>query len=138
MTVAAVVYAPQAAREATSGNTTITPGRFTLSQIQALLALAEPVLLRSGSGAGEIATTERAAARLGWTPKRFDKKIENICDKLTSAGVRGLRAHAGVSSSRRIHLVEYVVSSRLVTADDLPLLDQPLPDPGDEKVSGTA
>ncbi|MEZ0579870.1 hypothetical protein [Nocardioides sp. MH1] len=109
-----------------SGTTTIVPGQFTESQLLAILALAEPVLRRSGSGAGEIPSTSQAATRLGWSTKRFDKKIENICDKLTAAGVRGLRG-AGVrmASNRRLHLVEYAVSTLLVTPEDLPLLELP-------------
>jgi hypothetical protein len=108
------------------GTTTIVPGQFTESQLLAILALAEPVLRRSGSGAGEIPSTSQAAGRLGWSTKRFDKKIENVCDKLTAAGVRGLRG-AGVrmASNRRLHLVEYAVSTLLVTPEDLPLLDLP-------------
>ena len=126
VTVDAVGYEPQKVlNQRSSGNTTITPGRFTQSQMLAMLALAEPVLRRSGSGAGEIPSTQQAAARLGWTTKRFDKKVENICDKLTAAGVRGLRGTARIASSRRLHLVEYAVSSLLVTSEDLPMLDLP-------------
>lgn len=115
------------------GTTTITPGQFTESQLLAILALAEPVLRRTGSGAGEIPSSNEAAQRLGWSVKRFDKKIENVCEKLTGAGVRGLRG-AGVrmASNRRLQLVEYAVSTLLVTADDLPLLDTPRSLPTDE------
>ncbi len=109
-----------------SSTETIVPGHFTESQLLAIVALAEPVLRRAGSGAGEIPTTQQAATRLGWTTKRFDKKIENICDKLTAAGVRGLRgAGARMASNRRLHLVEYAVSTLLVTPDDLALLELP-------------
>lgn len=107
-----------------TGLLTIMPSKFTESQLLAVLALAEPVLRREGTGAGEIPSTQAAAGRLGWTPKRFDKKLENVCDKLTAAGVRGLRGGpAGMAANRRRHLVEYAVSSRLVTPADLPLLD---------------
>ncbi|CUR58268.1 conserved hypothetical protein [metagenome] len=109
-----------------TGQLTIAPGKFTESQLLAVLALAEPVLKREGTGSGEIPSTQAAARRLGWTPKRFDKKLENVCDKLAAAGVRGLRADRnGVAANRRRHLVEYAVSSRLVTPDDLPRLDAP-------------
>ena len=124
-TVPATAYeAQRPGRGGREGNTTISPGQFTESQLLAVLALAEKVLRRTGSGAGEIPSTSEAARRLGWTPKKFDKKLENVCDKLSVAGVRGLRG-AGVrmASNRRLHLVEYAVSTLLVTADDLPLLD---------------
>jgi hypothetical protein len=133
VTVPTTAYEPRIGLDGSSGDTTITPGSFTESQLVALLALAEPVLRRAGSGAGEIPSTQRAASRIGWTPKRFDKKIENICDKLTAAGVRGLRGGpAKMAANRRLHLVEYAVSTRLVTPDDLPLLDLPRPAPADE------
>ena len=107
-----------------TGQLTISPGKFTESQLLAVLALAEPVLKRAGTGSGEIPSTHTAAGRLGWTPKRFDKKVENVCDKLSAAGVRGLRADRnGVAANRRRHLVEYAVSSRLVTPEDLARLD---------------
>lgn len=106
------------------GEATIVPGKLTPAQLLAVLALAEPVLRRSGSGAGRIPSSAEASRRLGWTAKRFDKKIENICDKLASAGVRGLRGSStGAASNRRLHLVEYAVSVRLVTPDLLPMLD---------------
>lgn len=117
-----------------TGTATIVPGQFTESQLLAILALAEPVLRRAGSGAGEIPTTQQAAARLGWTTKRFDKKVENICDKLTAAGVRGLRgAGARMASNRRLHLVEYAVSTLLVTPEDLALMDLPQRSVDDEE-----
>ncbi|MGD9958031.1 hypothetical protein [Nocardioides sp.] len=110
--------------EAGTGQLTISPGKFTESQLLAVLALAEPVLKRQGTGSGEIPSTQAAAGRLGWSAKRFDKKLENVCDKLSLAGVRGLRADRnGAAANRRRHLVEYAVSSRLVTPDDLPRLD---------------
>jgi len=65
-----------------------------------------------------------AAQRLGWTQTRFNRKLDNVCDKLDKAGVRGL--HGGPTSqahSRRANLVDWAVSSRLVTADHLPALD---------------
>ena len=127
--IVGVHTAPYAARpdldRESAGDTTITPGDLTEMQRAALVALAERVLRRTGSGAGEIPTSAQAAQRLGWTVKTFDKKIENICDKLTAAGVRGLRAApGGMASNRRMQLVEYVVSTLMVTSDDLPLLDR--------------
>lgn len=124
--VTATPYDPIHPAAARSGETTIAPGQFTESQLLAVLALAEPVLRRAGSGSGEIPTSSAAAARIGWTTKRFDKKIENVCDKLSAAGVRGLVGTGNrTASNRRLHLVDYAVSTLLVTPDDLPLLDMP-------------
>lgn len=118
-------FASESLRGSLSGESTISPGPFTESQLLCILALCEPVLRRAGTGAGRIPTTAEASARLGWSLKKFDKKVENVCDKLTAAGVRGLTTSGdGLASSRRLHLVEYAVSTLLVSADDLPMLDR--------------
>ena len=65
-----------------------------------------------------------AAARLGWTLTRFNRKLDNICYKLDRIGVKGMRggprSHA---SYRRTALVDYALTARIVTVEDLPLLD---------------
>lgn len=107
------------------GETTIGSIVMTESQRLLILALAEPMLLREGSGLGEIPTSAKAAARLGWNVTRFNRKLDNVCDKLDRIGVRGLRG--GVTSyatNRRARLVEYAISARLVTREDLRLLDE--------------
>jgi len=106
------------------GETTIGPVTFTESQLQLVLALAEPVLSGRGSTTS-IPTSQQAAERLGWTITRFNRKLDNVCDKLHRHGVRGLRGEAGkLAVNRRARLVEHAVASRLVTADHLPLLEK--------------
>lgn len=118
-------YQIQPHRVTTSGGTTITPPSFTVAQLQAILALAEPVLRRAGAGAAQVPTAVEAARRLGWTQTRFNRKIDNVCDKLDRVGVRGLRGDpSSVASNRRLLLVDYAVSTLLVTREDLPLLEQ--------------
>jgi hypothetical protein len=108
------------------GATTIGSLPFTDSQKQLILALAEPMLRRDGVSISEIPTSAVAARRLGWATTRFNRKLDNVCDKLDRSGVKGLRGGAGsVATNRRARLVEYAVASRLVTAEDLPLLDAP-------------
>lgn len=105
------------------GSTTI--GRVTLSVDQrlALLVLAEGALRRGVSGSADVPSATSAARRLGWTPKKFEKKIDNLCEKFAALGVRGLKGEQGnLASSRRARLVEYAVAARLVTANDLILL----------------
>lgn len=125
------VHAAQPAFRATrpeddgDGLSTIGAVPLTLSQRQLIVALAEPVLRREGTGMSELPTSARAAERLGWTITRFNRKLDNVCDKLDRQGVPGLRG--GISSSatnRRVRLVEHAVASRLVTRDDLELLDR--------------
>jgi hypothetical protein len=106
------------------GQTTVGAVRWTTSQLQVIVALSEPMLSRDGSGFSEIPSSTEAAARLGWAMTRFNRKLDNVCDKLDKLGVRGMRGDPLTHAmNRRSRLVEYAVSSRLVTAANLPLLD---------------
>jgi hypothetical protein len=115
-----------------SGATTVGAVTFTASQKLLILALAEPMLKRDGTGTSEIPSSQLAAERLGWALSRFNRKLDNVCDKLSRTGVEGLRGGVGaLATNRRARLVEYAVLSRLVTKNDLPLLDQPHDDNDD-------
>ena len=108
-----------------SGETTIGPVMFTESQRAVIVALAEPMLRRDGTGYSALPTSADAAARLGWSQTRFNRKLDNVCDKLDRVGVAGLRGGPGkLAVNRRARLVEHAVTSQLVTAADLILLDQ--------------
>lgn len=112
------------AEDSDTGATTIGMISFTTSQKQLIVALAEPMLRREGTGLSEIPSTAAAAERLGWVTTRFNRKLDNVCDKLDRIGVKGLRGGPGaLATNRRARLVEYAVASRLVTSADLPLLD---------------
>lgn len=110
--------------DGTDGDSTIGSVPLTASQRLLILALAEPMLRREGTGMSDLPSSARAAERLGWTITRFNRKLDNVCDKLDRQGVTGLRGGVAASATnRRARLVEYAVGSRLVTRDDLPLLD---------------
>jgi len=116
------------------GATTIGPMTLTPSQRQLIVALAEPLLRREGTSISAIPSSKEAAARLGWELTRFNRKLDNVCDKFDRRGVRGLRGGPGqLASNRRARLVEHAVTARVVTADDLVLLD----DTGTGSGSGT-
>ncbi|WP_309080355.1 hypothetical protein [Zhihengliuella sp.] len=107
------------------GATTIGPVTLTESQRALVLALAEPMLKRDGMGLSSIPSSAKAAARLGWSITKFNRKLDNVCDKLDRAGISGLRGGAGrLASNRKARLVEHAVTTHLVTARDLPLLDR--------------
>lgn len=109
------------------GDTTIGPVLLTDSQKAVIVALAEPLLRRDGTGTSAIPSSKDAAARLGWEMTRFNRKLDNVCDKLDRRGIRGLRGGPGqLATNRRARLVEHAVASRLVTPEDLALLDQKL------------
>ena len=110
------------------GDTTVGSVTWTPSQLRLMIALAEPLLRRPGTGLSEIPSSAQAARRLGWTLTRFNRKLDNVCDKLDRIGVTGLRGgRAGLATNRRVRLVEYVIASHLITAEHLPLLE--IPDP---------
>lgn len=120
------------------GSTTLGDVKLTLSQKQLILALAEPMLLRDGSGIGEIPTSTAAADRLGWNRTRFNRKLDNVCDKLDRIGVKGMRGGIrSYATNRRVRLVEYAIAARLVTRSDLPLLDIRTEAIGDESMEAT-
>lgn len=107
-----------------SGNTTHDTVHLTSSQRLLVVALAEDVLRQNAPGRGEIPSSAEAAKRLGWSMTTFNRKLDNVCDKLDKMGVTGLRGGRGkLATNRRARLVEYASSTRLVTMDDLVLLD---------------
>lgn len=109
---------------AAAGDTTIGPMPLTPDQRLLIVALAEAALRGDGRGAADLPSNAEAAARLGWTPTKFNRKLDNVCQKLARVGVRGLHGDAGsLASNRRARLVEYALSARLVEASDLERLD---------------
>ncbi|MDY0907939.1 hypothetical protein [Microbacterium sp. CFBP9034] len=106
------------------GLSTIGDVPLTQSQRVMILALAEPILRREGTGMSDLPTSAQAAERLGWTLTRFNRKLDNVCDKLDRIGVPGMRGGVrSYATNRRVRLVEHAIAARLVTRDDLPLLD---------------
>ncbi|HVV75122.1 MAG TPA: hypothetical protein VHC43_03725 [Mycobacteriales bacterium] len=116
-------YQTPAGVEPTDGASTV--GRVSLTPDQKLLilALAEPAL-RHGRR-GEVPSSAAAAERLGWTQTKFNRKLDNVCEKLSRQGAKGLHGSSDrLASSRRTRLVEYALATRIVIQDELPLLDQ--------------
>ncbi|SJN46184.1 hypothetical protein FM104_14645 [Microbacterium esteraromaticum] len=98
-----------------------------LSPMQRILltSLAEPLLRRRAEGSVPLPSTEQVATRLGWAVEKVERRVGALCDKFARLGISGLeRSGAGeILSSQRSRLVEHAVGARIVTADDLPLLD---------------
>ncbi|MEE6272551.1 hypothetical protein V2J56_04210 [Georgenia sp. MJ206] len=115
-------FAPANPEPTAVGDTTIGPVTLTQSQHLLVLALAEPVL--AGRGSASIPTSAQAAQRLGWALTKFNRKLDNVCDKLHRNGVRGLRGGPRqLAVNRRARLVEHAVASRMVTPAQLEGLD---------------
>ncbi len=97
---------------------------MTDSQLALVLALAEPSL-RNPTANQSIPPSKEAAARLGWSITTFNRKLDNVCDKLAKAGVRGVKASGSdPAHNRRERLVEYSITSGLVIEAMLDLLDE--------------
>ena len=117
-------YVHENLAEVELGSTTIGRVSLTPDQRLVLLALAEAPLRRGTPGSADIPSSSSAARRLGWTAKKFEKKIDNVCEKFANHGVRGLKGQQGnLASSRRARLVEYALAARIVTVADLDMLD---------------
>jgi hypothetical protein len=120
----AAAFAPVVEEQTTVEGTTMGRISFTTDQRLLLLSLAEPVLRNGDRGQGQIPTNVAAAERLGWTQTKFNRKLDNVCQKLVKQGVRGLHGDASrLAANRRARLVEYAVAARLVTKADLIVLD---------------
>ena len=75
-----------------------------------------------GQSTGNIPSTA-AAARLGRTVSKFNRKLDNVYDKFTRHGVRGLDGDATrLASARQARLVEYALVAHIVNVSDLDLL----------------
>lgn len=109
-----------AADAATVGRVDLTPDQRLL-----IVALCEPLLRRNLPGASSVPSSADAAERLGWTLTRFNRKLDNVCQKLADAGTRGLHGGVGkLATNRKARLVEHALSTKLVTDRDLALLDE--------------
>ncbi|WP_350349615.1 hypothetical protein ABIQ69_06820 [Agromyces sp. G08B096] len=118
------LYATSLTTTEAGTGTTIMPVTLTAGQRLLVLALAEPVLVQHAAGRATVPSSAEAAQRLGWSMTTFNRKLDNVCEKLDRIGVQGLRGGRGkLATNRRTRLVEYAVATRLVSADDLPLLD---------------
>jgi hypothetical protein len=118
----------RSAGDGADGTRTVTAAdlSFTPDQLRCVLALAEHRLL--DPSAVELPTNRAAAARLGWKLTKFNRKLDNVCMKLGSAGVAGLHGDLGaLATRRRQRLVEFAVASQLVGPDDLALLEPQRP-----------
>lgn len=91
----------------------------------AVVALAEETLKTGDLGA--LKTFSEGTRRLGWEshPKRMEKRIEKLCSELAARGVEGLAGtNARMAVNRRISAIQYCLETRLITAEDLGLIEK--------------
>ena len=119
-----VPVAPDPFEQDRSGEMTVGRVSFTPDQMLLMVALCEGSLSRSRPGTSQVPSSAAAAARIGWTVTRFNRKLDNVCQKLADVGTRGLHGGIGrLAINRKSRLVEHALSTRLVTANDVMLLD---------------
>lgn len=106
---------------------TYRPLQLPLTDEQRLLvvALAEDRLRNPHATTTRLPSNQELAARLGWSTSKFNRKLDWLCQRLDRVGVTGMRSTSRRANSRRQHLVDYMVTSGQVTADDLELLQPP-------------
>jgi hypothetical protein len=111
--------------EPPSGTQTISVSDMLLTPDQrlCLVGLAETRLVDRSAGAESIPTNRQVAARLGWKITKFNRKLDNVCDKFARAGVSGLRGDSSsLAIRRRERLVDHALTVGILTETDLDLL----------------
>lgn len=105
------------------GTATIGRIMFTTDQKRLIVALCEPALRRGARGTAAVPTSAEAARRLGWAMTKFNRKLDNVCQKVARSGIRGLHGEPGnLAVNRRARLVEYALAARIVEKADLEML----------------
>lgn len=98
-----------------------------LSPVQkiVLTALAEPMLRQAAQGSVRLPPMDDVAVRLGWPLAKLERRAGSLCDKFARHGVRGLHrdSEGRMPDAVRSRLVEHAVGARIVTPDDLELLE---------------
>jgi hypothetical protein len=69
---------------------------------------------------GRVEASPIVARRLGWTTKKYHRKLDMVCAKLSKAGIKGLKGAVGESADhRRDILADHAVAAGLVDETDL-------------------
>lgn len=111
--------------ETMTGVATVRVGNVALTESQRLciVALAMRRLQHPGAPIDSIPSNKEAYTRLGWSSTKFNRKLDNVCEKLTKSGVRNLQGGQGqLARRRRQQLVDHAITTGLITAADLDLL----------------
>ena len=112
---------PAGGRRRRVGVDTIALGDLLLTDEQRLLllALAEGTL-RDPHSNDELPTNRAVARRLGWSITKFNRKLDNLCNRFSKLGVGGLRGSIDqLATDRRRRLVEHAVESGLIDRSQL-------------------
>ena len=93
-------------------------------QKQLVVALAERSLRDSTASTSDLPANASIAHSLGWSAKKLDRKLDYLCARLASEGVRGLRGEKGFEAiDRRSRLVEHAMGSGMISSADLHIIE---------------
>ncbi|MFZ4517775.1 MAG: hypothetical protein ACOYOP_05280 [Microthrixaceae bacterium] len=110
------------------GTRTLEWGRVGLNDDQRLLllALCEHRLRNPSDRTAPPPTNRSAARRLGWSPSKYNRKLDHLCEKLARAGVAGVHGDVALlAADRRRVLIDHAVEVGLVNVTELGDLDPP-------------
>jgi len=89
-------------------------------QHQLLVALCAPLVRRAPGEPPTVPSRKEAAATLGWSLSKFNRKLDHLCSKLGRAGVKGLGGDdATPATQRRLRLAEHALAVGLVEPAEL-------------------
>ena len=121
---ASVLFGPGVIAPQSNGKETLGPADLTPDQHLLLVALAENRLRGEPGQRQVVPPSAEVAKRLNWPITKFNRKLDNVCMKLSRLGVRGLHGQPGEpASDRRARLVEYALGTGLVSSFHLASLD---------------
>lgn len=94
-------------------------------QKQLLVALSERTLRDPTAPTSDLPANASVAHSLGWSAKKLDRKLDYLCARLASEGVRGLRGEKGFEAiDRRSRLVEHAMASGMISSADLEIIGE--------------
>jgi hypothetical protein len=105
---------------ATDDGTELDDVALSMEQRMLLLALIEPVISDRFKGVSSLLSSPELASRLGWSLTKFNRKLDAICEKFESVGVRGLHgAPDHLASNRKARLIEHLLATQYFVPSDL-------------------
>lgn len=109
------------------GDETIGLGPLSEDERLILAAIGEDVLRSPTHDYSLMRKNTEVAERLGWTRKKFDHRLDDVCAHFAAHGVGGasgpMGPRQGNASNRRIKVLQHAIEARLITVADLALVE---------------
>lgn len=107
------------------GGTTIAEPALQLNEEQRLLLVCLAEFRLRDPHDQRLPSNKEVCAKLGWSKKKFDGKLDYLCGRLDALGVAGARGDVGsLAKDRRAVLVDHVLARDLISPVDLELLTE--------------